>query len=342
MTVRVACLREQARGSRSLAPDFEAAGAPVIRLRGVGRLDPRFLPALAAHVAREAPDILHSHLPRADLAAVLVRGRRLRWVSSVHDIYSRSWSGRRVLPLFDRVWRRADGIIAISEAVRSWLVGARRLPAARVHVVRYGIEPGRFATAAADLRAAWSLQDRLVVGTIGRLEPRKGHDILIRAMPAVRRAFPGAVLIIAGHDPWGYAPGLRRLAAGLGLEGCVRLVGFQEDVASLLHALDIFVFASRAEGFGLVLLEAMDAGRSVVASRIAPLSEIVEDEVTGLLVAPEDPAAFAAALIRLGGDPRLQRTLGEEGRARVRRQFTAEQMARATADLYRTLTEPAS
>ena len=108
---------------------------------------------------------------------------------------------------------------------------------------------------------------------------------------------PSARLLIAGHDPWGYGATLRRLIDRLGLDEKVRLVGFQTDVVSFLNALDVFAFASNSEGFGQVLVEAMAAGKPVVASRISPLTEIAVDQETGLFVELGNPAMFADALI---------------------------------------------
>jgi glycosyltransferase involved in cell wall biosynthesis len=176
-----------------------------------------------------------------------------------------------------------------------------------------------------------------LIGSLGRLEPRKGHDTLIRAMPAILARVPDACLLIAGHDPWRYGKTLQALIDDLGLKDRARLVGFQADVSSFFHALDVFAFASRAEGFGQVLIEVMDAGRPVVASRIAPLTEIVEDRLTGLLVAVDDPQAFADGIVSLLGDSARRRRMGEAGRRRIREQFSAETMARRTVRLYESL-----
>ncbi|MFN3929994.1 MAG: glycosyltransferase, partial [Thermoflexus sp.] len=268
----VAYLKE-GRGSRPLRPDFEAAGIPVFCLGGDGVGLVR--PWLRLHrlLNQEKPDILHTHLPRADLLGFLARtgGFSGSWVCSIHDIYTKSWRGRWVLPLFGPIWRRADRIIAISRAVREWLVHGFGLPSEKVHVVYYGIELERFQTPPQDLRRAWGLGNASIVGTVGRLEYRKGHDVLIRAMPFILRRIPEAILLIAGHDPWGYGRYLQDLVDRLELNGRVRLVGFQSDVCSFLHSLDVFAFASRSEGFGQVLIEAMAAAmRDVLLTDARP------------------------------------------------------------------------
>ena len=167
-------------------------------------------------------------------------------------------------------------MVCISHAVREWLVG-RGVPPDKARVIHYGIEPAKFSEPRVNLRAQWGLNDNAVVGSIGRLEPRKGHDLLIQAMPELCMRVPSARLLIAGHDPRGYGATLRRLIDRLGLGEKVRLVGFQNDVVSFLNALDVFAFASSSEGFGQVLVEAMAAAKPVVASKISPLTEIAVD-----------------------------------------------------------------
>jgi glycosyltransferase involved in cell wall biosynthesis len=332
----VACLREYVQGSRSLRPDFEREGIRVITLRADGRYDLCFPGRLVGLLRQEQPEILHTHLPRADFAGAV--GHLLRpsipWICSVHDIYNGSWSAEWSLALCSLFWRRADGVIVISHAVKDWLVEERHVPPEKVTLIHYGIEPEGFARPAAELRKTWSLEGRAVVGSIGRLEPRKAHDRLIKAMPALLEQVPNASLLIAGHDPWGYGKDLHALIEELGLEEQVWLVGFQADIASFLGALDVFAFASRSEGFGQVVIEAMTAGKPVVARRIPPLTEIVVDGGTGLLVEPEKPEAFARAISWLLMHPEEAQHMGMQGRERIYSHFSAEKMVAKVMSLY--------
>jgi len=333
--VRVAYLKE-GRGSRPLRPDFEAAGIPVFYLGGEG-VD-LIRPWLRLHrlLKQEKPNILHTHLPRADLLGFLTRlsGFSGSWVCSVHDIHSKSWRGRWALPFFGSVWRRADKVIAISEAVKSWLVQGYRLESEKVQVVYYEIEPERWCSPSRDLRFEWKLAEKLLVGSVGRLESRKGHDLLIRAMPFIAQRFPQTMLLIAGHDPWGYGRVLKGLTAQLGLGEHVRFLGFQDDVPSFLHALDVFAFASRSEGFGQVVIEAMAAGKPVVVSRIAPLTEIVVDGESGFWAESESPESFAEKIIWLFSHPEEARAMGRRGKERVYTLFSASRMVEETVCVY--------
>ena len=334
----VACLREHVKDSRSLRLDFEEEDIRVINLQADSRYDSLFLGRIARVLREERSDIIHTHLPRADVAGAFARVFHpgLVWVCSVHAIYSEDWSGRWSLPLFNLLWRRADIMLCISHAVREWLVG-RGVPQDKARVIHYGIEPEKFSEPRVNLREQWGLNDNAVVGSIGRLEPRKGHDLLIQAMPELCMRVPSARLLIAGHDPCGYGVTLRRLIDRLGLGEKLRLVGFQTDVVSFLNALDVFAFASSSEGFGQVVIEAMAAGKPVITSKIAPLTEIVADGETGLLVESGSPQSFASAIAQLLIDPMERHRMGARGRERVTKCFTAERMTQETLLLYENL-----
>lgn len=334
--VIVTCLREQTKGSRSLRPEFEQEGIKVLNLQADSRYDWRFLSKFIHLLKEEKPDILHTHLPRADFAGFLAKlfFNSIRWICSIHDIYSKSWSGRWFLPMFNFVWRHADALIAISHAVEDWLIQERRIPSEKITVIHYGIEVERFAQPNFDFQKAQGLTTHKVIGSIGRLEPRKGHDVLIRAMPNVLKQIPNGILIIAGHDPWGYGSILHSMIDKLGLNNQVRLLGFQADIPSFLHALDVFAFASSSEGFGQVLIEAMAAGKPVVASRIAPITEIVVDGETGILVKPESPEDFAQAISYLLSHPEKGQAMGLRGSMLVEKNFSVQRMVKETLQVY--------
>ncbi len=334
----VACLREQVKGSQSLRPHFEKEHVRVVNLQADSRYNWCFLGRFAHVLKVERPHLLHTHLPRADIAAALIHRltRSPTFLCSVHGIYRHRWFGPWAAPLLRQAYQEADGVIAISAAVKNWLGQDLGVSADKVTVVHYGIELERFAYAAMDLRAAGG-QGQPIVGSIGRLEAGKGFDCLIQAMPLVQRHMPHAVLLIAGHDPSGYGKTLQALIDALELNGRVRLVGFQSDVPSFLYALDVFAFASRSEGFGQVVIEAMAAGKPVVASNIPPLTEIIVDGETGLLVAPDDPKAFGNAIVWLLTHPAEARQMGRRGQERVRSQFSAERMSAETLLLYKEL-----
>jgi len=338
MEVVVACLSEFGKDDRSLRRDFENEGIRVIRLCDGHRFELRSFSRIVRLVETEQPNIFHTHLPRADLTGALARflNPSVAWVCSLHAIYSDDWSGRWSLPLLRFLWSRADAIICISHAVSDWLIKFG-MPADKAKVIYYGIEPDTFSQPRVDLRKEWALNGSAIIGSIGRLEPRKGHDCLIEAMPQICKAVPNALLLIAGHDSWGYGVTLRRRIDELGLKDRVRLIGFQNDVVSFLNTLDVFALATKSEGFGQVVIEAMAAGKPVVTSKIAPLTEIVADGETGLLVESGSPQSFASAIAQLLIDPMERHRMGARGQERVTKCFTAERMTQETLLLYENL-----
>ncbi len=337
--VIVACLKEGVKDSRPLRPDFEKEGIRVTNLGADRRFDLRCIVRLVRLLKEERPNLLHTHLPRADFLGAIgcFFCPSILWICSVHDIHSRSWSGKWALSLFNFVWRRPVAVIAISKAVRNWLVKERGIPPENVRVIYYGIETQEFSQCNSDLRKTWRLDGQAVIGSIGRLESRKGHETLIRAMPIILQQLPNARLLIAGHDPWGYGETLKRTIVDLKLNEQVQYIGFQADIPSFLHCLDVFAFASSSEGFGQVVIEAMAAGKPVVASRIPPLTEIITNGETGVLVELNNAEAFANAIISLIRNPKEAGRLALRARDRVQRDFSVKTMSDNILALYKTL-----
>ncbi len=197
-------------------------------------------------------------------------GRRL--VLHIHDMVSR----------VPRFWRRADVVLADSEAV------ARRLRGLEPHVVFCPVEPDP-----PPAQAPWQTGNGPVIGFVGRLEPRKGPLDLVHAAPAIRRALPGARVVVVGDEPYGSAPEYTRAVLA---SDEVEHYGWSENAPGLMRHLDVLVLPSRQEPFGTVLAEAMAVGTPVVASDVDGLPEVVRDGVTGRLVAPGDPEALADAV----------------------------------------------
>jgi glycosyltransferase involved in cell wall biosynthesis len=168
-----------------------------------------------------------------------------------------------------------------------------------------------------------------VLLAVCRLEPQKGLDVAVRALPDIRARHPKAELVVLGEGP--QRTELEQLANALHVP--VHLLGRVPDVASWLRRADLLVHPARWEGFGLALLEAMLASKPVVATNVSSIPEVVADGETGLLVAPDDPAALAAAVIRVLDDPG---GYGERGRERAQSQFNVARMADRTLAVYET------
>jgi glycosyltransferase involved in cell wall biosynthesis len=169
----------------------------------------------------------------------------------------------------------------------------------------------------------------------GRLDRLKGFDVLVRAFEAL----PDARLVLVGAGA--EEQHLQALAAGAGLRDRIHFVGWSDDVRRYLRAADVVAVPSRLEALGLVAVEAMLAGRPVVASRVGGLPEVVVPDTTGLLVPPDDPPALAAALRELLDDPARRELLGSQARARALEHFSVDAMKSAYEALYASI-DPAA
>lgn len=320
-------------GSVDLRDVFEDAGIKTHYLGCERSYDPRSGIRLNRLLASRPWDVLHSHLPRADAAALQCKllNKRLKWISTLHHPYDNAYAGAPLLPLMAPMWRWADGVIAVSESVRQWSIVRLRLRADLVCTIVHGLE----LEAGSEKNApAGTPRDGFRIGSIGRYEERKGHETLILAMVTVLKHFPNAQLKIAGHDPWGYGDKLRKLIVDLNLEDHVQLAGFMNNKKAFFSEIDVFAFASRSEGFGIVVLEAMEAGIPAIVSNISPLNEIVCPGESGLVADLDNPRSFADAIMSLFQNRDYMRRIGLTGRQRVASEFSQQRMVDKTLQLY--------
>ena len=331
-------------GEGELVPHFRAAGIPVHLLKARNRFDPLALGRLVRLLRDHPFDIVHSHLFRADIYAGLAVARlgehRPLLVSTRHND-DRFFLNPFVGLVHYAISARQDLIIAISDHIARFTVARGVRHPARVRRVYHGLEPP--VTRALE-REGQRIRSELgisagafLVGNVGRLALQKGQRHLIAAMPLLLERVPRAHAIIAGGGD--LEEFLKELADEMGVAERVHVLGPRKDVPALMHAIDVFAMPSIWEGFGLVLLEAMAAGRPIVASRVATIPEVVVDGETGILVPAGDPLALAEALATLADQPSLARQYGEAGRERLRGRFSIEKMVGDTELLYRELVD---
>jgi glycosyltransferase involved in cell wall biosynthesis len=209
-------------------------------------------------------------------------------------------------------------------------------------VVLYGIDSAGWLPSAgerASARAALGLNsDDVALGVASRLVRGKGHTFLLRGHARASRRAPQLRLLVAGEGP--LRSDLEREADALG--GRVDFVGFVPDIRTFMHACDVLTFLTQpefGEGFGLAALEAMAAGRPVVATDVASLPEVVSAGETGVLVDPANVEDLAATLVRLAEDPTLRRDMGERGRERACAAFSLSAMVERTVAAYQEAAE---
>lgn len=252
-------------------------------------------------------------------------GLAARWAGVPRIVYRRGLARRiRGTPL-NRLFlgRVVTRIIANSEATKGLVREdmPRTVPCERVEVVYNGLDFAAYTLQSAPFR--FSVPDGTVlIGTLGRLAPEKGHTLLIRVAKILKNRGLRFHVLIAGAGE--LDDQLVRARRDEGVDDCVTLVGFQEEVAGYLSALDVFVLPSLWEGFGYAMVEASYHGKPVVAFDTGSNPEVVVDGVTGFLVPPGRVDLMADRISQLAADPELARRMGAAGRAYVMERFGLE------------------
>ena len=250
------------------------------------------------------------------VAAKLSRLPAAWWIHSMRDNVGRL--NRALLP-----W--TDFVVALSPRHRRFVTEHLRVAPGKVEVVQNGVDWAEHQAAHCrdEVRSELGVSPEMtVIGTVGGLRPVKGYDVLIRAAALLLPQRPSVRLAIVGDGEQRGA--LTDLAVSEGVADRVLFLGARQDVPRLMSGFDVFVLSSHSEAFPISALQAMAAGLPVVATDVGCLSEIVEPEVTGLLVPPGRPEALSHALDWLAQDRCLAREMGRRGSEVVREGFPIE------------------
>jgi glycosyltransferase involved in cell wall biosynthesis len=251
------------------------------------------------------PLVVTLHAADAPIPKAMERGSVQAWAKARLEDGLARWQAQR--------------FVAVSSTVRDFQSLRRSVPKERIDVVDSGISLENLRYEAGDEHTRARLRQRLgiaaafpVLINVARLVRSKGQHHLLPMMQQVRREWPSAKLLLVGGGAEQAA--LSDVVAREGLEDCVLLLGQRGDVPALLGVADLFVFPSLHEGVGLAVVEAMAMGLPVVASDIPALREVVQHEVSGLLVSPDQPIALAQGVLEILSLPDRGQQMGEHGR----------------------------
>ena len=342
--LRVVCLGDPG----PLTERYRAMGIPVVGFRLRSLYGASMLTAglgFARYLRRERVQIVHAHDMYSNIfATVWARVARTPAV-----VASRRWwhsLPNRKLQLGNRAaFRLADAVLANSPEVARSVREEAGIAAGKVKTVTNFVDEGAFATPApaelAASRRAWRVPaEAVVVGCVARLDPVKDHATLLRAVQALRARFPQLHLVLIGDGP--VREPLEALARALELGEAVTFVGEVRDGRNHHHGFDISTLSSLSEGFPNTLVEAMAAGRPVVATAVGGSVDAVVDGETGLLVPPSSPERLAESLARLIESPALRRRMGDAGRARAANLFGASATVAGLERMYEDLLSAAA
>ncbi len=294
------------------------------------------VPRLRALIKRLQPRIVHSHLwPAAFAAGLAVLGTSVSHVIHIHDqrlwIVSKSAKHRcrRIIQRFVMALTQ-PWFIACSKASAVYCNGlVRRSDRGRLRVIYSGVPVEQLA----DIRH--EERDNVVTGFAGALSSEKGPGDAIRAFAVSSRRLQNVVMLIAGSG--NQEKDLRGLASELGVGDKVRFLGPVRDMKSFYRSIDILLFPSRNEGLPLTVLEAMAAGRAIIASKVGGICEAITDGREGFLVNPDDIETIVAVLSRLLIDKTLRQETGERARLKAQKNFRVDEMINQCFAFYRNI-----
>lgn len=282
---------------------------------------------------QERARIVHTHQFTQLLFSLLpAKAHGARIVHTEHEfyIYRNDARARRV---FRQLIRFCSALTVVGPEVARYYIEELGVPAQRVHVIANGVDLDQFNFAGEASRGRLGLStDDVVFGVVGRLESEKDHRTLLQAFRALIDHGQAARLLIIGD---GSLRGeLESCSRTLGLERNVTFLGARTDIPQLLAALDVFVLSSVHEGVPLSVIEAMGAGKPVIATDVGGLRLLVKPSINGTLVPPGDPAALEAAMRDLAANPRLRQEMGLQSRQIACDSFSVSTMINRYQEIY--------
>ena len=297
-----------------------------------GRFDRKLLRAIREFVRDRDISLVHGHGYKPDIYGYLsARAVGIPFVATCH-----LWTGATLLIRFYEfldsfILRRAQAAVGVSDAIRQ-IVERSGVPRANISTIYNGTDFSRFRAAAPTLRADLGIGDRVLIGTVARLEEQKGLEYFIRASREVLSELPDALFVVVGDGS--QRSRLDGLIRQLGLKSRVLLLGHRNDMPGVYASLDLFVLASIDEGMPMTILEALALRKPVIATAVGAVEKLVIPEQTGLLVQPRDVPALRDAMLRCLRNQSFAQTLGKNGQEHVQTFFSAQGMARKYVELY--------
>jgi glycosyltransferase involved in cell wall biosynthesis len=326
------------RGKGWVYDELLRRGVQPILLPAKGSFNWRYLSRLAGLVRQQQVDLIQSHLLGANvyssLAGLLTRKPVIATFHGTVDIgKNERFKGLK----FGVINRGADSIVAVSNSLRADLVNTTPLKREKTRVIYNGINVADFHLPRSNVlrrQFGWA-EDHIVVGSLGNIRSAKGYDVLLKAAAYLKSGQHRFRFVIAGQGvSGGLYDELLGMREGLGLVEHVHFIGFHDNPAEFLSALDLFLLPSTSEGFSLATIQAMAAGLPVVATRSGGPEEIITHGENGWLVDAGDHVAIADALERLATDHDLCGSLAAEGRKHARDTFGIGTMLAAYEEIY--------
>jgi len=294
-------------------------------------------------IRREKPDIVHTHSSAFLGAAIAARFKGVPSIIHVHEFLN--YLPENLYTLYNRiVLAFCDRLVIISNILEGYFSFGPH-STEKLRLVYNGMDPDKFGKAARDnqfRKSAGINEGAPVIGCLGRIAPKKGVDLIIRAMPQVWETVPEAVFLVVGGpdepEDFPYYEKIKRMADEIDNSGRIVFSGHVNDPSDALGSFDVLVLASHTDTAPMAVLEAMSMKLPVVSASHGGAEDMVKDKVTGLRVDPGDIDGIAQAVTTLLVNETLRAEMGRAGRRCLEEVFSQGKMAESINDIYRELT----
>jgi len=332
-------------GWSPLISEFRNVGVAIYYLRPNTKYDISFVMHLTNLIKRKGIDILQTHGLRLDfLSSVVSKLVKIPVIITRHVAISDHLENnlrKKVYSFFDRYsLSYAHRVVTVTRAVADDLISNQGIKPSKVSVIYNGVDLNKFGSNFIDIDAIKTelglKRDYSVVGMVAQLVDFKGYPFFLKAASLVLKNNPKVYFLVVGKGP--LQNELKNQAERLGIQNNVVFVGFCKDITKILSIMDIFTLSSLREGLPISMIEAMAAGKPVVATHVGGVPELVRDGVTGFIVLPRDSEALAEKIIELLNNKDKAEKMGTTGRKFVREKFSLERMIQEYESLYLQLT----
>lgn len=329
--VSVVCLTRKG----LLAKELEAQGIAVTLIQKNPGMDFGIVPRLSRYLKRQEIQILHTHVPTAGLWGRLaaIFAPRCRVIVSEHsDMAIQDLKFRFINRVLQR---RTDQFLAVSEKIRERMIEEGGISAGKIEVMRNGIAVNGIYSEAqkTEIRKKLNIpQQAVVIGSVGRLEPRKDYASFVSVCCKVLAARPQTYFILVGDGIC--RDSLEKQAAEFGMEKSFCFAGTQENSKEWIAAMDIFVLSSLTEGISISLLEAMDLAKVCVVTEVGGNPEVIQHGHNGRLVAKSNPSRLAEEILSVIDHPEEAKRMGQNARQTVLEKFSVDRMMRDMERVY--------
>jgi len=325
----------------SIGHELQEEGFKVIQIKRMAKKISFLYPKRLVDTLRhEKVDIVHSHSGCWHKAAIAGKYSRVKGI--IYTEHGRLVPDNNSVIMLDRIVSRlTDYIVPVSLDLSEYLKEVVRLNHGKIHRIENGIDTSKFYPREKNKELMEELrisEDVFIIGNIARLAPVKDHVTLIKAFDIARKTYPNMRLVIVGDGP--EKSNLEALINELNLSENVMLLGFRRDIREMFSIVDMFVLSSISEGTSITILEAMAAGKPVIATNVGGTPNLVEDGKTGFLVSPSEPVLLGRKIIELINNKEIAKQMGLKARKVVQTNFSVERMTKKYVSLYLDLIRP--